>query len=75
MRSRYTCTTRRFPVDILLGHPPAQIDIHQVQFAPLAPLLELGKHLLDQVIALGMYVVEGAADEDVDLFPLDGHDR
>ena len=54
---------------ILLGHAPSQVYIDQSQLAPLAPILQVRKHALDQVVPVGVHVVKRAADEYVNLFP------
>ena len=58
---------------IRFGNAPTQIDIDQPQFPLLAPLPQIGKNTLDQVIPLSMHVVEGATNKYVDLFPLGSH--
>jgi hypothetical protein len=38
---------------ILLGHTPTQVNVHQAQFTPLAPLAHLQEDLFNQAIPLG----------------------
>ena len=54
---------------IRLAHAPAQVDVDQTELSLLAPVAQLGEHLLDQVVPLPVHVVERAGDKDVNRLP------
>ena len=55
---------------ILLGNAPAQVNIPEPEPPLGAPLVQFGEHPLHQVIAFGVHIVEGAADEHVYVPPM-----
>src|SRR6185295_8674264 len=54
---------------ILFGYAPAQVDVQEPQSPSLAPLAQLRKNSLHQVVTFAMHIVERAADEYVNLLP------
>ena len=49
-------------------HAPAQVGLDQVEVAACAPLAQLGKHFLDEELALVEEVGERRRDKDADAF-------
>ena len=58
---------------IFFGYSPAKVNVDKPQLPLLAPFTELRKHPFDEVVPLGVHVVEDAANEDVDTLPPSGH--
>ena len=56
---------------ISLGHTPSQVNIDHVELSFLTPFAQLGEYTFYQVVPLGVHVIEGATDKDIDLFPFD----
>jgi len=54
---------------ISLGHAPAEVNVDEAEFSLLTPLPQLGEDPLDEVIPLGVHIIERAADEDSDGLP------
>lgn len=51
---------------LLLGDAPAQVERAKNHVAPVAFALYVGKHVLDEVITLGMHIGECRRDEHAD---------
>jgi hypothetical protein len=58
---------------VIVSIDSSQVDIYNTEFALFAPFTKLLEDLLDEVIPLGMHIVEGTAHEHIDGLPGEGH--
>ena len=59
---------------LLLGDPPAEIDVDQLDAVGGQPISEFREDHLDEMVALGVHVAERRRDEHANGLPRAGHD-